>query len=94
MRYRHKFLCGNKKCNEVFLMFSSFSTTFTPHCVHCNEPSVNVESLGTLREDVYEVTYSWEVRAYSHDEALKKAKKRGLDSWDGQGTRRMPHAYN
>ena len=50
--------------------------------------------MGTACEDVYEVKYSWEVKAYSHDEALEKAKKRGLKDWDGQGSRRMPHAYN
>ncbi len=94
MRYRHKFLCGNKKCNEIFLMFGGYNTTFTPNCIHCNEHSVNVKLIDTKREDIYEVDYTWEVRAYSHDDALKKAKKRGLSDWDGQGSRRMPHAYH
>jgi hypothetical protein len=88
MRYKHKFYC--KKCLTVFLMFGSYTSTFTPNCVHCNANSSNVDNMGTVCEDVYEVSYSWEVRAYSHDEALEKAKKRGLKDWDGQGSRRMP----
>jgi len=50
--------------------------------------------MGTQREDVYEVTYTWEVKAYSHDEAVALARKRGLKDWDGNGSRRKPYAYN
>lgn len=92
MRYKHTFLCED--CKEIFLMFSGYDTTFTPNCVHCNAYSIKVKLVSTKREDIYEVDYTWEVRAYSHDEALEKAKKRGLKDWDGQGSRRMPHAYH
>jgi hypothetical protein len=74
-------------------MFSGYVTDFTPKCTQCNAGASYVSPRGRVREDVYEVTYTWEVKAYSHDEAVDMAKKRGLDDWDGQGSRRMPHAY-
>jgi hypothetical protein len=92
MQYKHKFYCN--KCLTVFLMFGSYTSTFVPNCTSCNAASNNIKSMGTQREDVYEVSYSWEVKAYSHDEAVAMARKRGLKDWDGQGSRRMPHAYN
>ena len=92
MRYKHKFFC--EKCKSVFLMFGSFTSTFVPNCTYCNSSARNIKEMGTQKEDVYEIQFTWEVRAYSHDEALEKAKKRGLKDWDGQGSKRIPHAYN
>ncbi len=90
LNYKLKFYCHN--CLTTFLMFADYDVRdFIPNCVHCKCGTEHVSAKGTVREDTYEVTYTWNVRAYSHDEARDTAVDRGFFSYDGCGSRRLPH---
>jgi hypothetical protein len=46
-----------------------------------------VQYIGRATLSKYEVTYTWEVTAYSHEEAKETAKKEGFSRAIGWGTR-------
>jgi DNA-directed RNA polymerase subunit RPC12/RpoP len=83
-----KYFCHN--CNTTFKAVVQYPSQDLRYCPHCHSTDrKKVQHMGTLRWNKYEVTYTWDVDAFDHEEAIAKAKQRGFSDWDGQRSRRI-----
>lgn len=81
-----KFYCHN--CNAAFQIIVPNIATFDRFCVECGcLDKEKIQYKGVAIRSKYEVTYTWEVTAYSHEEAKEAAKKSGFSRATGMGTR-------
>lgn len=81
-----KFYCH--KCLTTFQIVVAHPDGFTRWCVECGTTDrKSIQYIGRATMSTYEVTYTWSVLAYNHDEAKDKAKRLGFGDAVGMGTR-------